>query len=261
MQNAPVSKKSELAFQLTQLYLSDQDLEMAFNTYLKALQSAPRLPEPVPSADEMKHYDEALKIYLDHNGASPTEIALALRDKLESVLKEHPDYYLANFLMAVAYANVSLYKEFFQSFYSSYQHYPEHFLAYKTQAILHIKLFERVRTHADKEMHRLAIKSLVEKASNKNSKDTGLYKLMMIFASDKEKPAIVNDCLNKILKDPMIIARGDIAFFVQQAVSVNRSDLAQQLIDKAQELFEYSRVVLAAQQYLDNHKKGKSTDE
>ncbi len=77
---------------------------------------------------------------------------------------------------------------------------------------------------------------------------------MMLFASEKEKPLVVKDCLNKILEDPMIIARGDIAFLVQQAASVQQWERAQQLIDKAKELFKYSRVVIAAQEYLDKQK-------
>ena len=85
-------------------------------------------------------------------------------------------------------------------------------MAYKTQAVLHIKLYERVRTAAEREEQREAVMAFVRKAMDKNAKDSGLYKLMMLFASEKEKPVVVKDCLNKILEDPMIIARGDIAF-------------------------------------------------
>ncbi len=254
LQSAAKENKASLALQLAELYSKDQDLEMAFRTYLQALEWTVPVPEPVPTPDELKHYAEGLTIYLDHSGATPGAIALKLQEQLNPVLKEHPDYYLVNFLMAAAFANVGLFQEFFHTFYQSYQRYPTHYMAYKTQAVLHIKLYERVRTAAEREEQREAVMAFVRKAMDKNAKDSGLYKLMMLFASEKEKPVVVKDCLNKILEDPMIIARGDIAFLVQQAASVQEWERAQQLIDKAKELFKYSRIVIAAQEYLDKQK-------
>ena len=68
--------------------------------------------------DQLKHYAEGLTIYLDHSGATPGAIALKLQEQLNSVLKEHPDYYLVNFLMAAAFANVGSVPRIFSYFLS-----------------------------------------------------------------------------------------------------------------------------------------------
>jgi hypothetical protein len=53
----------------------------------------------------------------------------------------------------------------------------------------------------------------------------------------------------------MMTARGDIAFYVQQAVSINEIELAQKFIDKATEWYQYSRTIKSAQQYLKNKER------
>jgi hypothetical protein len=121
-------------------------------------------------------------------------------------------------------------------------------------------LYERSKTTEGKELQKQKIIENVLGAIDKNPNDTGLYKLIMLFASDKEKQQIVSVYLNKIVQKSMIVPRADIAFFVQQAVEVNSLDLAQQFINRAREWYHYSRVVLAAQEFLDKQKVKKSDE-
>lgn len=251
--------------QLAIAYLRDQNQEKAFQIFLEALDfpvpaSAPRVTE-----NERQLYDQGLQIYLDHSGPGAIEEnAIKNRTTLEPILAEHPDYFVLNFLLASAYANLEMYQEFMESFYKSFQLYPEHYLAYKTKAILHVKLFERYRTVSEREGQRKKISACLTKAIEKNPMDTGLYKLMMVFASEENKGQIVSLYLNKMINDPIIVPRADIAFFVHKAAEVKELDLGQKFVDKAGQWYKYSRVVLAAQEFLDIQKKetqnGKKAD-
>lgn len=256
LKEASQDKKSEITIQLAKAYVQDQNLEMAFLAYLDALKNAPKLPTPTISQEEQAHYDAGLEVYLDHNGGSNAqEIAKKILETYKPVLAQHPDNHLLPFLVAAAYANEGSYQEFMETFYKAYQRFPDHYMAYKTKAVLHIKLAERMRSPLEREQQRHSVVLEAEKAIERNEKDAGLYKLVMLFASDDQKPRLVTHYLNKIIEHPMIIARSDVAFFVRQAVEVKNYELAQRFIDKAQERFDYSRVVLAAQQYLDKANK------
>jgi len=51
-----------------------------------------------------------------------------------------------------------------------------------------------------------------------------------------------------------MIPRADIAFFVQQAVEAKQIDLAEDFLELAKKRYPYSRVIEAAQQYIDQSK-------
>ncbi len=256
LKQANKKQKEGLYLKLTLAYLKDQDLERAFLTFLEGLDSIEPLTSTEIQPEDQRLYDEALKIYLEHNGpTAPSDNAERILSLCQPVIDNHPDYYLLKFLVAAAHANLGHFAKFFKEFYSVYKRFPSHYMAFKTKAVIHLKIYERARDPQIKELHRNALLANVREAIFKNRDDPGLYKLIMIFASEKEQKQAIVENLQLLVQNKIRVPRADVAFFVQQALKIERPDLAQSIIDHARDGYAYSRVIIAAQEYLENWKR------
>lgn len=250
LKNQPFSETSEpLELGLALAFLKDQNQEMAFKTFLGLLEKKSLSNVPVLKPEEEASYQKALKIYLDKS-STPQEIAKKILADFSPDSQIPP---LA-FIQASAYANLNQYDRFFSLFYRSYKECPDHFLADKTKAVLHMKLFERCPLNSEREFHRRAILSHLSKAADNQPCDDSLYKFMILFAPEQEKAGMLRACLNKIIERNIVISRSDISFYTKEAVEAKELSLAQKFVDAAREWYQFSKVVNAAQQYLDNHK-------
>jgi hypothetical protein len=255
LEQSPLEEKGWLLKKLAIIKFKDQEQEKAFQIFLEALEIAPdNSPACSLTPDEEALYQKALSVYLDHNNGSPQIISEKIYRIYEPVLMQQPHLHLLAYLVASACANLGKYEEFFNLFYDSYCFYPNHYLAYKTKAILHIKLLERARTATERETQRWAIFQDLSKAIEKQPTDDSLYKMLIVFSPEEKKNYLLCDSLNKIIDGNMIIPRADMSFYVQKAVDAKEYALAQRFIDKAREWYRYSRVIDSAQQYLDAHK-------
>jgi len=237
-------------------YYRDQDLERAFRTFLKALDDAEIVAPPA----EMSHsedilYREALKFYLNSRHDSPQEIAETLKTLYGNAVKLHPDYYHLGYLLALAYANLNHFDQFFDQFYNSYLHDPEHFLAYKTKAILHIKLHDMAKTPQDKEKERQEILKNLRLAKKRFPKDLSLYKMEIAFSEEKEKSEAVKNSVKAFIEGNFIIPRTELPFYFDQLLAFGHLDLARQFLQKAREWYPYSRTLDAAQELINRKQK------
>lgn len=252
-------QKGALNFKLAIAYLQDQDQEKAFQSFVEALELTRSRAAPQASAEESQLYEQGLAIYLDHTGtSSPKETALKIYQNYKQAAEGHPDFYLLNLLMATAYANLGRFEEFFNAFYRSYPYYTEHYLTYKTKAVLHIKLYERARVLEDRDAQKKLVVANIEKAIDKNPQDTGLYKIAFLFSDNDKKSRVVAAYLNKIIDEGLIVPRNDVPIFVHEAIEERHMDLAQKFVDKSREWYQYSRAVNEAQELIN---KAKKTDE
>jgi len=246
--------KSELKVCQTLAYYKDQDQEKAFSTFLDAIKEQ-RIPlKQASSEEEVGIYAEVLNLYLSRSGQTSLDIAKKIVVQYAPVLQKNPSYSLLGFLIAASYANLGKFDDFFELFYQSYLDFPDHFMVYKTKAILHIKLFERTVSSVEREVQRQCIQDNLAKAIERQPNDFSLYKMAVAFSGEKNHSPILNACLNKILDENMMIPRSEIVFYVQQAVEAGQTDLAQRFIDKARQWYQYSRVIIVSQQYLDQHR-------
>lgn len=232
------------------LYFQDQQEEKAFDMFLEALSDVIPGPEPKVSDEEQKLYTQALQFYLDPKGESLEAISVAIQIKFRAEMNTHPDYALLGFIIASSYANLERFPDYFERFYQSYQAFPKHYLAYKGKAALHAQLFARRRTIEERTQEQEKIIQNLALAIEKNPSDTGLYKMMLVFAPENKKKALINTYLNKIINENIIISRTDIVFYVQQAVSCQNSALAQRFLNKGREWYQNSRTLDAAQQFI-----------
>lgn len=249
----PLEERSKTFLELSKAYYVDQNHEKAFITFLEALETARAKDEPA-GAEDSRLYGEALNLYLDPHAQSTRQTASAILDRYGSIIKEHPEYSTLAFLVAASYANAGKFSDFFDLFYASYLKAPKHYLAYKTKAILHIKLFEKASSPEAKEYQRRQIIKELGLAADAYPNDHTLYKMMVAFAPQSQKAQIINNNLKTIVDRNMLIPRTDIGFYVEEAIKEQQFASAQRLIDKAREWYPFSRIINAAQEYLDQHK-------
>lgn len=253
--SAETPRKNELLLELAKAYYRDQNQEKAFNTLLKAIEGSHGEDKAFVSEDQ-RLYSEALAIYLDPHVQSTKNTSAVILEKYADVIKAHPDYILLPFLVGASYANAGQYTGFFDLFYRSYWAAPNHYMAYKTKAIIHIKLFERTDVKEEKELQRQLILGHLQKAAEIYPADHALYKMMVAFSSNSQKQKVVSDSLKKIIDKNIVIPRTDIGYYVEEAVKVRQFDLAQQLLDENRERYRFSRIINTAQEYLDQQRKG-----
>lgn len=249
------SNKAELIKQLAVLYLKDQNQEMAFESFLASLASLKEEPAEKETEGEGALYQKALETYLGTaHFSSSKEKSKQMIEEYAPLLKEHPTPWQLAYLVALAYANIDQYEEFFNLFFRSYRYYPRHFLSYKTKGILHIKLMERRRDEALRKAERAAALQDFELALALEPKDESLYRLLITFSFPETKSEQAQRCLNKIVEGNIIVSRSDIMFYVQAAIEAKDVVLAQRFVDKARVWYAQSKIVDAAQIYIDNHK-------
>lgn len=245
--------KELLQLKLAKAFLKDQDQEKGFKTFLELLGKIKTKTAPSMSKEEKVHYEKALATYLDHRGGKPLEIAKKIVTEFSPISNKQPNAHHLAYILAAAHANLGQFEKFFDLFYRSYRFYPDHFLAYKVKAVLHVKLFEKCHDTSDREFHRKEILTSLSKALERQPKDTSLYKFLILFSSEEQKAEILRTCLNKIIDKNIILPRSDIAFYVEEAVKAKDLILARRFVDKARSWYQYSRVINAAQQYIDKH--------
>lgn len=244
----------EIGLAMTRLaitYYKDQEHEKAFETYLEALEQAKIEELKKLSDEESKVYELALKIYLDNAGLTPDETALKIAQQFGTAYEKNPDFHHLGYILAVGHANLGRYDQFFEEFYKSYVNDPKHFLAFKTKAALHIKLFERAKTDAQRAAQRKLIISNAQEAVTLQPHDSSLYRMIMGFTPDESKAAVLSTYLNKIINQNIVISRIDIPYYAEIAIAFKQYDLAQKFLDKAKGWYAYSRVIDVTQQHLD----------
>lgn len=250
-------KKGEDLKQLAKAYYKDQEHAKAFETFLEALNNTPP-PESTKemSKDEALIFNQALKIYLEPTERNPEAVSLKLRDLYAGIWRLHPDYAHVGYIVAVAYANLSDFENFFDIFYRSYVQLPDYYLAYKTKGILHIKLFERARTPEEKNKERKEILQSFQEAKKRYPQDASLYRMQIAFSPEADKPEVLERNLNEILNQSIMIPRADLSFYLDQMLAFGKINLAKKFLVKAREWYPYSRTLDAADEMI----KGKISE-
>ncbi len=234
---------------LAEAFYKDQEHGKAFEAFLKALELTDKNRSSYSMGkEEALLYDEALAVYLDTNVRDPATISLKIRDLYAGIWRLHPDYAELGYLVAIAYANLGEYTDFFEIFYRSYKKIPDHFLSYKTQGILHLKLYDRGKTPEEKELERPKVLYYFNKAKQIYPKDPSLYKMEIAFSLDKEQALETN--LKEIIDRDIVIPRADLSFYIDQLFAYGENELVGELLVKARKWYPYSRTLDAAEDVL-----------
>lgn len=240
LEKAPPS--AAVYLNLARSYLSDQEEEKAFRIFLNSLELEKQNSFPM-GEDEKKYYDQALKLYLNTRPEESEKVSYEIIEKFGPILGDHPDYRHLSYIVATSYANLKLYDPFFILFARAYQAEPEHFLAFKSLACIHIKLLERAKTEKIREDERNLVISNLDKAQKANPEDFNLYRMEILFSPIQNRNERIKRILNKILALPMIPTRSDALFFSELAFETQDKELANIMVDKALSSFPGSRVI------------------
>ncbi len=249
---AKTPNNSILTAQKAVLLFRDQELERAIKTFLVSLQD---IHSNTPSTPEDQAlYEKALAQYLEHGASTAQQSAQQILEQYRPTLEQHPDYHLLEFLVAASYANQGRFDLFFDHFYSAYSHHSDHYFAYKTIAILHIKLLERARTDSERTTQKKEIVKNINLALERYPNDHGLYKMLIHFSDPDKINRTIADILNKIIEKNIVVPRSDIAYYVQKSLDAGHRDLAKRFVEKAQEWYKYSRAIETAENMLNEGK-------
>lgn len=242
IKNTPTENASLLEKDLAVLYTQDQELEKAFDAFIASLKHVASPISYSVSPEEEKIYQEALALYLS---MPDRNIAIKLLQDYGHVLKSHPEYHQLGFIIAAAYANLDQFTPFFKLFYPSYLALPTHYLAYKGKASLHAQLFARRHLPAEREIQRNAILENLTQAIQQFPRDPGLYRMLLTFAPNNTKIALLNSSMDKIIAENIILPRADILFYVEMALEAEQKELASRMINKGLEWYPESRALKA----------------
>ncbi|MFV0339382.1 MAG: tetratricopeptide repeat protein [Parachlamydiaceae bacterium] len=252
---APQEKKAGYLVKLAMAEYKDQEHGKAIETYLKAMNLTPKPKEPYKQSEEdAKLYKEALALYLNPRERDSKITALRIHEVYAGILRMHPEYVDLGFIVATSCANLDRFEEFFQVFYTSYTQNPDHYLAYKTRAILLIKLFERAKTIEEKNRERKRIEEALQQAKDRYPLDSSLYRLQIAYAPMEEKKEILRKNLNEIFAHSIVIPRSEMSFYFDQLFAYGEEDMAKKLLEKARGWYPYSRTLDAAKEMLEENK-------
>lgn len=236
------SEKSRLAYELSLCHLRDQETAVAFEYFLRALDAVEsKTPPPLT---EKKLYEEAFEYYIA-GGHEPLQTAQHL---IATYGTKNGGEQL-QFLLAIADANLGRYDSFFTQFYTLFPYFKEDFLAYKTQAILYLRLRSTESDAAKKELYEKKALVFLQKALEKNSKDASIYKFLCLLNADKK------EILRKLGQNQVKIPRGEIYYYVKEAVDLGEFETAESLIATARAHYEYSRSIDEGALYLQQKRK------
>lgn len=250
--NSKEAEKGILEARKAILLVRDQDFERAIQTFLKSLEGINSNSSITPN--EQILYDKALAEYLEHGASTAQQAAQHILEKYQKTLDEHPDYHLIEFLVAASYANMGRFDQFFDHFYTAYLHHSDHYFAYKTKAVLHIKLLERARTDAERRAQRTEILKNIHLAMQRYPQDHSLYKLLIHFSDQEKLHETVTKVLQKIIEKNIVVPRSDIAYYVRKALDVGERGLAKTFVEKAQDWYKYSRALETAENMIKQEK-------
>jgi hypothetical protein len=84
--------------------------------------------------------------------------------------------------------------------------------------------------------------------------DISLYKMLICTASAEEKKETVVFAIKTIIDSNVVIPRGDIPFYINEALLTDNVDLAEKLLERAKSWYQYSRIIQEMQRQIDEQR-------
>ena len=240
-------------FELALAYYQDQEIDQAFSHFLEALKRAPKCAHISMQEEESLLYQRALQDYLTCAGGGPIHMAKELLQEYAEIADKNPHFLHLNFLIATAYANIGKYDDFFDRFYRGFPYLHETSLAFKTKGILYLRLSHHGKSREERAHYQREAVHYLALALDRNPQDSSLYKVLIFLAKDENNIELIRSYLRKIIENKIALPRSDIYIYVQEAATLGELELGQKIIDQARALYEYSRAVSDAQEYLNQH--------
>lgn len=248
------TNSSLLHFKLALLYHRDQEQEKGFYYFVKALELAKPHANYVPSEQDNVDYQEALGIYLAAQGTDVQQGCNIILKRYADKVAQNASLPQLSFIVAAAFANKGDYINSHKLFYASYGLLPEHYLAHKMLAILHLKLMEKLMPGKERQNLQLKIEHHLKKAIQAEPSDPLLYKLWLLHSPVKEKQTLIRQVLEMLTQKNVVINRADLSFFIGQGLLLEDLSTLKSFILKAKERLPHSRLLAEAEKNLEIHR-------
>jgi hypothetical protein len=202
--------------------------------------------------DEQKKYVEFVDKYISQLGQSGSKKVLEGL-KTAQTPAEH-------LFLATAYLNNEEYAPFFEHFYLAYPYFKESYLSLRAQGILWVRLASMVSTQEQKQYYLEKGVDLLQKSLQVCAKDSSVFEILVQIAKEEGNDLLLTSTLETLVESESRVPRRCIYLFVREAIRLERVEIAQKIIDRAKELYEYCRATTAAEQYLKQYQSGETVD-
>ena len=220
-----VSVSADLYYSLAKAHLKDQEQDRAFLSFLEALDASPK-------KEGLELPKEALDAYMV--GKPPTELGdLA-----------------TNFIVSISLANEGHFDLFFEHFFAAYPYFKGSFLDFKTRGILYLRLSKKATSK--KQIYLNEAEKNLQSALELQPDDASIYRSLILLAKDAKKRGDVLGYLEKLKESDAHLLRTDVLFYVQEALALDRREIAEVIVEKGKQLYSYSRSIEAAEKLLGN---------
>jgi tetratricopeptide (TPR) repeat protein len=222
------------------LYADQQQME-AQEVFLDALQTLPSPRQPVVSEAEQQAFATFFSRYVEST-QSPDECSRLLADT-KALVHSHPEFASVEYYSAACCANRGRFIEFFDLFFHAFQSRPDCFLNWKTQGVMHLRLFEASSSEERREIHRQAAVRCLKAAFTRQPQDSTVLVKLAFLLPPHEKVDLLKSVTAELIRLEAPIRRSDCFFLIQQAMEAGELEVAKQLLDKARSWYEYSRTI------------------
>jgi hypothetical protein len=206
----------------------------------------------VASEKEQKKYLEFVEKYISQFGQEGSQEIL---DKLQTA--QSPAEHL---FISTAYLNKEEYGPFFEHFYLAYPYFKDSYLSFRAQGILWVRLASMVSTQEQKQYYLERGIDLLQRSLQVCSKDCSVFEMLVEIAKNEENDLLLISTLETLVESKNRIPRRCIYLFVREAIRLERVEIAQKIIDRAKELYEYCKTTTAAELYLKQYQSGETAD-
>jgi hypothetical protein len=218
-----------------------QNRPRAFVHFLKALEKCSTSLEP--SDEDKMLYDSLMQEYLSKLGQEKAGVKIT--GEIISAAQ--------HLFIATEHLNKERYVLFFEHFYQAYPYFNESYLSLRAQGILLIRLAALVSTQEQKQYYRERGVDFLQRSLHVCQNDCSVYEILVNLAKEEENDLLLTATLETLVESRSIIPRHCVYLFVREAIRLERVEIAQKIIDRAKELYEYCKATAAAEQYLNQY--------
>lgn len=207
--------------------------------FLEALCACELQQETPISIEEQKIIDSLMPLYASSSQSQNDSQRLVA--EVDTLRKNHKDFFSLEFFKASAYANSGDFLSFFDSFFAAHTQHPDFFLSLKIRGVLHLRLFEESSAEDKRIWHRNQAVAFFQKAFSKRPSDASLLVKLVFLLPDEDKKKLLESVSDDISRIEIPLQRGECMYLIQQAIELNSPEVAKKLIEKAHMWYQYSR--------------------
>jgi tetratricopeptide (TPR) repeat protein len=239
-----------LLVEKAKVLFADQRHIEAQETFLEAIQKH-TAHEPSPHEQQV-----CASLYSSYEESTQEpEKAIAFEQKVRQLQSQYPSYVSLKLYTAIFCANRGQFIPFFDHFFTAFRQWPDWYLCWKTQGVLHLRLFEASPDETRRLFHRSEAVRCFREAFSRRPSDTSLLVKLLFVLPVEEKRILLQGVVDHLVQLEIPPRRLECFYLIDQALEVHAIEVAEKLIVQAHTWYQYSRALNEFSQRLDAEKK------